>query len=89
MLGDAGMSNMAFKGLFELRTATDLLAKLERDLIRLQSNRLDGDAAFDFFVTAYHMLDWLYPGNARGWARAKQVAAVSNTPPSFLPARAH
>jgi hypothetical protein len=47
-----------------LRTARDLFVKLERDLIRLQSNRLDGGVAFDFFVTAYHMLDWIHPGYA-------------------------
>jgi hypothetical protein len=46
-----------------LRTATDLLAKLERDLVRLQVNPMDSYAAFDFFVTAYHILDWVYPGN--------------------------
>ena len=55
---------MTFKGFFELLTARDLLAKLERDLVRAQNSPLDVDAAFDFFVTAYHMLDWLHPGVA-------------------------
>lgn len=54
---------MTFKGFFELLTVKDLFAKLERNLLRVQDNRLDVDAAFDFFVTAYHMLDWLHPGS--------------------------
>jgi hypothetical protein len=53
---------MTFKGFFELLTVKDLFAKLERDSVRIQNNPLDVDAAFDFFVTAYHMLDWLHPG---------------------------
>jgi hypothetical protein len=48
--------------LFELRTAKDLFNKLKRNLVRLEQNPVDEDAAFDFFVTAYHILDWLYPG---------------------------
>jgi hypothetical protein len=62
---------MPFKGFFELLTPQDLFAKLERDLIRVQSNPLDVDSAFDFFATAYHLLDWLYPGNTNKHRRAK------------------
>lgn len=51
-------------GLFRLRTATDLRVKLRHDLKRLQSNPLDEYAAFDFFVTAFHMLEWLHPKDA-------------------------
>jgi hypothetical protein len=53
---------MTFKGFFELLTVKDLFAKLERDFVRVQSSPVDVDAAFDFFVTAYHILDWLHPG---------------------------
>jgi hypothetical protein len=62
---------MPFKGFFELLTPQDLFAKLERDLIRVQSNPLDVDSAFDVFVTAYHLLDWLYPGYTNKHRRAK------------------
>jgi hypothetical protein len=51
---------MAFFGSFELRTASDLFRKLEYDLKRVQNNPLDSYAAFDFFVTAEHMIDWFY-----------------------------
>ena len=49
---------MAEKGIFALRTATDLFGKLERDLVRVKENPADSDAAFDFFVTAFHLWDW-------------------------------
>ena len=49
------------KGIFELNTASDLLEKLERDYEKLCNEPLDSDAAFNFFVTANCMLDWVYP----------------------------
>lgn len=42
----------------------DLFKKLERDYHRLQENPLDQGAAFDFLVTAYHMLEWAYTGHS-------------------------
>lgn len=59
---------MSNRGLFELRTPVDLLGKAERDLVRLRSNPLDVDAAFDFFVTARHVPDWVeaYGGRKAG-----------------------
>ena len=50
------------QGLFKLQSARDLLDKLRYDLGRLEREPLDQYAAFDFFVTAWHVLDWLYPG---------------------------
>lgn len=55
----------SFKGLFELRSPQDLLKKLHHDYARLQQLPLDQYAAFDFFVTAEHMLDWLYPNESQ------------------------
>jgi hypothetical protein len=49
---------VAEKGIFTLRTAQDLFGKLERDLVRVKKNPADSDAAFDFFVTAFHLRDW-------------------------------
>jgi hypothetical protein len=51
-------------GIFQLRTPSDLREKLRRDLAKLKAEPLDADAAFNFFVTAEHMLDWVYPGKA-------------------------
>jgi hypothetical protein len=55
----------SFKGLFELQSPQDLFKKLEHDYARLQQSPLDQYAAFDFFVTAEHMLDWLYPNDSQ------------------------
>lgn len=62
------------KGFAELQTATDLRRKLEHDLGVLEADPADVYAAFNFFVTAEHILDWLYPGG-RGSAEAKQRTA--------------
>ncbi len=48
-------------GVFELKSDGDLLAKLGRELERLRAAPNDVDHAFNFFVTAEHMLDWRYP----------------------------
>ena len=54
---------MSHSGLFQLRTAKDLLAKAEHDLDRLQAKPLDVYAAFDLLVTARHVPDWLHPND--------------------------
>ena len=49
-----------FQGLTkELQTPKDLLAKLHCDFERIKANPLDVYAAFDFFVTAEHIPDWI------------------------------
>src|SRR5262249_8271723 len=48
-------------GVFDLVTAADLREKLRRDLAKFKSEPLNPDAAFNFFVTAEHMLDWVHP----------------------------
>ena len=52
------------KGFFDIKTAQDLLDKLKREYARLQKSPLDQDVAFNFFTTAEHIADWLYPGHA-------------------------
>jgi hypothetical protein len=51
-------------GIFDLKSPADLLAKLGRELERLRAAPNDADHAFNFFITAEHMLDWLHPGKA-------------------------
>lgn len=58
------MSTRNFKGFATLQTAGDLLRKVRHDYQRLRSAPEDAYAAFDFFVSAYHMLDWLHPNDA-------------------------
>lgn len=43
----------------DLVTPKDLLQKLEYDFTRVERNPRDTYAAFDFFVTANHMCDWV------------------------------
>lgn len=50
--------------MFELRTPRHLLDKALHDLGRLRDNHLNAYAAFDFFVTARHIPDWVYPHDA-------------------------
>lgn len=60
------------KGLFQLRGSRDLLAKLRHDFERLSKAPADAYIAFDFFVTAEHMLDWIYPGAAGRGCRTNE-----------------
>ena len=45
-------------GAFALHTVEDLLKKLKFDMNRLEANPSDSYAAFDFFITAFHMQHW-------------------------------
>ena len=45
----------------ELRTPTDLVKKLKHDLQRMATSGSDQYAAFDFFVTADCIVDWMHP----------------------------
>jgi hypothetical protein len=50
-------------GWFGFRTPEDLLEKLERDLEKLHQNPGDADTAFNFFITAWSLIDWLHPND--------------------------
>lgn len=50
------------KGIFDLASPEDLFRKLEHDYRRVQADATDVYAAFDFVVTAWHLLEWRYPG---------------------------
>ncbi len=67
---------MSFSGLFELKTPADLFRKLEHDLRRLEAEPLNAYAAFDFFVTAEHMLDWVHPNDPAGQKTERQSAPL-------------
>jgi hypothetical protein len=59
------------EGIFDLKTPDDLRGKLRRDLAKLREAPLDADAAFNFFVTAEHMLDWVYPKHVNDLKRTQ------------------
>ncbi|MAM00520.1 MAG: hypothetical protein CL583_18930 [Alteromonadaceae bacterium] len=54
---------MAHQGFCDLKSAPDLYKKLERDYHRIVKDEADPYCAFDFLVTAYHMIDWIYPND--------------------------
>jgi hypothetical protein len=55
------MTARRFEGFGDLKTPVDLLGKIRHDFERLRNDPENVYEAFDFFVTAYHMLDWLHP----------------------------
>jgi hypothetical protein len=71
-VGHLGKCVNQFKGFFELKTPRALLTKLRHDYERLQRSPTDTYAAFDFFVTGYHILDWLYPNDREKRKRKEQ-----------------
>jgi hypothetical protein len=50
---------MAMEGVFELTTPAHLLGKLEREYERWKADPVNSDFAWNFFVTAEHLPDWL------------------------------
>jgi len=58
------------KGFGQLDKPGHLLGKLRHDFDRVTSDPTDTYAAFDFFVTAEHMVDWVLPGFAQKHAQA-------------------
>jgi len=67
---------MEFKGFFTLQTPADLLIKLHRDFERVQESPVHPYPAFDFFITAEHLLDWKYPCRANKSERTALRAAT-------------
>lgn len=61
------------KGFAQLQGPADLLAKLVHDFERVRAAPDDTYAAFDFFVTAEHMVDWLIPDSleVKQWSARK------------------
>ena len=54
-----------FDGFGELKKPIDLVRKLEFDLERINKSPKDQYAAFDFFVTAEHIIDWICPDSRK------------------------
>jgi hypothetical protein len=50
---------MTMEGFFDLQTPEHLLRKLEREHERWKADPLNADMAWNFFVTAEHLPDWL------------------------------
>ena len=68
-----------FKGFFELQTPQDLLRKLQGDYRRMKESPLDPYAAFDFFVTAEHLVDWTYPNDRTKQRQVRNSSVLLET----------
>jgi len=77
------------KGTFELKTPHDLLQKLRFDLDQLKKDATNTYLAFNFFVTAEHMKDWLFPGRANRMNREnlEKASPLLQVAPTSLTAR--
>lgn len=62
------------QGFFAIRDHRDMLAKAERELARMRDD-LGTDAVFNFFVTAYHVMDYV---KALGLPRAATDAMYAD-----------
>ena len=51
-------------GVWHLSEPRELLAKLRREFERMRTAPHDPDHAFNFFVTAESLVDWLHPGDS-------------------------
>lgn len=71
---------MPFKGFLNLQSPRDLFEKSCRDFDQLKKDPCDQDAAFDFFLTARHLPDWLYP-DAQGKENREKRAALEKSSP--------
>lgn len=70
------------KGLWDLTSPEALLMKLRLDLDRMKRMKTaptDMYAPFDFFVTAFHMLDWVHP-DTEADAYVKRAALRTQEP---------
>jgi len=66
---------MPFTGFAELQTPIDLFKKLKHDLKNVLAAPGDQYAAFNFFVTAEHLVDWLHPND-----KQRRTALRGSTP---------
>lgn len=67
-------------GVWNIRTSEQLLAKLEHDLERMQAAPTDARPAFDFFVTAFHLADWVHDGDedaARAMVKGERLLTIA------------
>lgn len=65
VMAGKGVTMVSFKGFAELRAPRDLVKKLQHDLERVLNSPQDQYAAFDFFVTAEHIVDWIHPDDRK------------------------
>jgi hypothetical protein len=72
------------EGFADLQTPEDLFGKLKHDFGRVSANLTDTYAAFDFFVTADSLVDWLHPDEPGDDGKASQARTVKRKDSALL-----
>ncbi|WP_234775681.1 hypothetical protein [Paraburkholderia tropica] len=67
-----------FSGFATLKQPEDLYLKLVHDRKRMTQEPCDPYSAFDFFVTAEHLLDWVIPGMGKDQRKKRGALRDSN-----------
>ena len=75
---------MATEGLFDLRTPEHLLHMLDWEYAQWQKDPLNTYVAWNFFVTAEHLFDWLRHTNSQPLEGLKPPAFKKPPPPAHL-----
>ena len=68
------------KGFADLKSPADILDKMKHDLVRMENDPMDTYAAFDFFVTAEHIVDWIHPDTPEKQERKKRKRIRKGNP---------
>jgi hypothetical protein len=63
-----------FYGFFDIRDPQALLKKLQYDYKRICADPLNAFPVWDFFVTANHLVDWIWPSAGSTQHRAERAA---------------
>jgi hypothetical protein len=61
------------QGFVELATIQDYCKKLKFDYNQLKADNLNQYKAFNFFITAHHLLDWLFPDKEKNNTIRKRI----------------
>ena len=70
-----------------MTSPADLLVKMQHDLSRMEQELANSYPAFDFFITAEHLLDWLYPGDT--WSKNGKIRAQKRQGEPLLRVTSH
>jgi hypothetical protein len=76
MIDPRRLPNYGFGGLPQLRDPQALLRKLKHDLARISAAPDDPYPVFDFFVTANHLIDWVWPTAGKEQHRKERAASA-------------
>lgn len=89
--------DFGFNSFCSMREPRDLFAKLRHDLERMREDPLSSFPVYDFFVTANHMVDWVWPSLTQAQMRRQRASDaylrisehLGNAAKHFLLSREH